>query len=241
MNATERRQKVVLLFLFALSVAVYDCAKAAEPPAAEGRYLAADAIDARTVLAEPPADNSEITRSEIEHMLTLQAARTPADVKHLNAEGTFSPSLLTEVLGESFKSDSLPATAALMKFVSADAKAIIGAAKSRWKRSRPWVVDNRIQPCIEKPTSFSYPSDRAAQSRVWAMVLCELFPTSKDALIAKAERISQDRVLSGVHFPSDIEAGKKLGQAIADRITQSPVFKADLTAARAEITKSNRP
>ena len=231
-------RKAVPFFLFALSIILYGCTNHAE--AAEGRYLGADAIDIKTVLSEPPADTSEITRSEIERMLALQAARTPEDVKRLNAEGTFSLSLLTEVLGKSFSGQFLPATEALLKFVSEDAKAVISAAKSQWKRSRPWAVDKRIQPCIEKPTSFSYPSDRTAHSRVWAVVLCELFPASKEALLAKAERLSQDRVLSGVHFPSDIEAGKKLGQTIADKIMQSPVFKADLAAARAEIEKSSR-
>jgi acid phosphatase (class A) len=72
-------------------------------------------------------------------------------------------------------------------------------------------------------------------------VLCELFPARKEILLAKAERIGQDRLLSGVHFPSDIEAGKKLGQAIFDRLIQSPAFKADLAAAKAEIAKAGKP
>lgn len=223
----------------AVSYGVWLCFRA--PLEKTGRYLAAAALDIRAILPDPPPDDSTVTRSEIDRMLALQAARTLEDVQHLNAEGVFSPALLTSVLGESCKSNALPRTDALLKYVGSDAKAVISAAKARWKRSRPWIVDSRIQPCIEKPDSFSYPSDRAAQCRVWAVVLCELFPASKEALLAKAERISQDRVLSGVHFPGDIEAGQKLGQAIVDRIMQSPVFQADLAAARAEIAGSGRP
>ena len=237
----NRLRKTVAFSLLAITVVLSGCTTHVAPPVATGRYLAAGAIDVRAVLSDPPADNSAITRSEIDRLLALQATRTPADVERLKAEEKFSPYLLTAVLGESFKSKSLPATEALLEFAGADARAVIRAAKSRWTRSRPWVVDARIQPCIEKPTSFSYPSDGTVQSRVWAVVLCEVFPASKEALMAKAERISQDRVLSGVHFPSDVEAGKKLGQAIVDRIMQSPTFKADLASARAELAKSNRP
>mgnify|MGYP001606709461 CR=1 FL=1 len=223
-----------------LSVVLSGCATHGTPPAGGGRYAGPGAFDFRAILKDPPANDSAATRADIDRMLALQAARTPADVKHLNDEGTFSVCLLTAVLGASYKTNSMPATEALLKFVGEDAKSIISAAKAQWNRSRPWAVDARILPCIEKPKSSSYPSDRAGQARVWAVVLAEMFPASRDALMAKAERIAQDRVLSGVHFPGDVEAGKILGQKIVERIMQSPVFKADLAAARAEIKQVNR-
>jgi acid phosphatase (class A) len=229
------------VLLLTLMVVLFGHVLHAGSPSKAGRYLEAGAIDIGAVLPDPPANDAVVTRSDIERMLVLQAGRTPEDVKHLNEEGVFSSALLTSVMGISIQSNSLPATDALLRNVGIDAKAVISEAKGRWKRSRPWVVDGRIQPCIEKPTTFSYPSDRAAQCYVWAVVLSELFPEHKEALMAKAERISQDRVLSGVHFPCDIDAGKKLGRVIVEKIKRSPLFKADFAAAQSELMKSSRP
>ncbi len=144
MKTTNNNCHTKLFVFFALSVAVSGCTTRTAPPAAMARYLSADSVDIRKVLSAPPADNSALTRSEVEIILALQAGRTPADVAHLNAEGAFSPDLLTEVLGEPFKNNSPPATTALLKYVSADAKCVISSAKSCWKRSRPWVVDARM-------------------------------------------------------------------------------------------------
>jgi acid phosphatase (class A) len=141
------------------------------------------------------------------------------------------------VLGPSFKADALPVTDAMLKKVSADAATVIGQAKAIWDRKRPWVVDERITPCIPKPADASYPSARTVRSHVWATVLGELFPAKKAELLAAADQVAKNRVEAGVHYPSDIEAGKKLGLAIAAKILATPAFKADLAAAKAEVAK----
>jgi acid phosphatase (class A) len=170
-------------------------------------------------------------------LLAIQAKRTPEDVARIKAEGQLSPYLFASVLGPSFKPDALPATDAMLKRVSADAASVIGQAKAIWDRKRPWVVDERITPCIPKPADASYPSARTVRSHVWASVLGELFPAKKDQLLAAADQVAKNRIEAGVHYPSDIEAGKKLGLAIAAKIIATPAFKSDLTAARAEVAK----
>jgi acid phosphatase (class A) len=99
------------------------------------------------------------------------------------------------------------------------------------------VVDERITPCIPKPADASYPSARTVRSHVWASVLGELFPAKRDQLLAAADQVAKNRIEAGVHYLSDIEAGKKLGLAIAAKIIATPAFKSDLTAARAEVAK----
>jgi hypothetical protein len=44
--------------------------------------------------------------------------------------------------------------------------------------------------------------------------LSKKFPELKEKLVNLAERIAQTRVDAGVHFPSDIEAGKAIGECL---------------------------
>ena len=58
---------------------------------------------------------------------------------------------------------------------------------------------------LSSKTSFtpSYPSGHAFQSYYLARVLSIQFPEKKVALIQMARRISDIRIIAGLHFPSD--------------------------------------
>ena len=210
--------------LLAVSMLISGCASKPTTPPAAG-HLARNAVDIKSVLADPPADNSPAAGAELDQLLAIQGKRTPDDVARIKAEGPLTPYLFASVLGPSFKAEMLPATDALLKRVTADATAVIGQAKARWDRKRPWVLDERIQPCIAKPTDASYPSARAVRSRVWAIVLGELFPAKKDQLLAAADQVAQNRIDAGVHYPSDIQAGKVTGRGHRRQDTANAVVQ----------------
>lgn len=44
----------------------------------------------------------------------------------------------------------------------------------------------------------------------------------------RADLIAEDRVLAGVHHPSDIEAGKKLGDAVFKKLLSNPMSRKEL-------------
>jgi acid phosphatase (class A) len=46
-----------------------------------------------------------------------------------------------------------------------------------------------------------------------------------------------DRVVLGVHFPSDVAAGRVLGQAIYAALKEKKAYQDDLAAAKAEFQK----
>lgn len=207
------------------------------PKPAVAGYLAPGSIDPSAVVPDPPADDAAATRADLDRLLAIQAARTPEIVARVQTEGALSPYLFRSVLGTNFQAEKLPLTDKLLTRAGADAAAVISQAKAKWNRRRPWVMEPRLQPCIEKPTDSSYPSSRTLRSAVWAGVLAELVPAKKDALQAAADQVGQNRLDSGVHFPADVDAGKKLAQAIVARLRGNAAFQADLAAARAEAEK----
>ena len=73
------------------------------------------------------------------------------------------------------------------------------------------------------------------QALVWAELLAEILPAHRDALIARAHRAAWGRVLGGVHFPSDLVAGRRLAETYLAEARKHPEFRAGLEAARREI------
>ena len=146
-------------------------------------------------------------------------------------------SAFQDVLGDSFTPENLPALAGLWKKVDKDMHQITGAAKAHFARKRPAVVESRLEPCGGKETSPAYPSGHATYGMVYAIILAELAPEQRSALLERGREIGWDRVIAGVHYPSDIAAGRVLGQAIAQALLADRAFQRELAKVKADFQK----
>ena len=172
-------------------------------------------MDFVRLLPAPPAADSLETRAELDLLLALQAKRTPEQVRCSQSEAKVTMSAFQDVLGASFTPENLPALAGLWKKVDKEMHRITGAAKAHFARQRPAVVESRLEPCGGKETSPAYPSGHAAYGMVYAIILAELAPEQRSALLERGREIGWNRVIAGVHYPSDVAAGRVLGQAVA--------------------------
>jgi len=143
--------------------------------------------------------------------------------------------LFKNVLGPWFTKKNLPITAALFGRVDATEHPVIDSAKKDWSRPRPFSQDKRVHPPIDLPKNASYPSGHSTVGDLDALILAELAPDLKEAILARGLQIGDDRVIAGVHFPSDVDAGHTLANALFAKLTASPAFQADLAQAKAEI------
>lgn len=148
-------------------------------------------------------------------MLWLQRTRTGADVARAVSEVQLSPALFAQVLGEGFDAASRPRTFALLEQVWLDSRSGLGPLKKRFSRPRPFLTVPALEPAVPREQSFSYPSGHATTGELFGSILAELVPASAKALLERGAQIGNDRVLGGVHWPSDVEAGQKLGSAFA--------------------------
>lgn len=154
-------------------------------------------------------------------------------------------SAFAPVLGERFTEANYPLTDAALERVLAPLGAAIGVAKSRYDRERPFEVDNAVTPCVEATdrlrASGSYPSGHAAFGWAWGLVLAELDPAHADAILARAREYGDSRVVCGLHYPSDVEAGRIIAAAALARLHAEREFRAALDAARAEFGSTANP
>ena len=84
----------------------------------------------------------------------------------------------------------------------------------KYNRVRPPYFDNRVIPWISVPLHPSYPSGHAVQSYTIAYLLSEKYPYKKMIYFESAKRISRNREVMGLHYPSDTEYGKKIARII---------------------------
>jgi acid phosphatase (class A) len=60
-------------------------------------------------------------------------------------------------------------------------------------------------------------------------------PDRAEAIVTRARQIGESRAVCGLHYPSDVAAGRRLGEALYQAISTVPAYRADLEAARAEL------
>ncbi len=221
----------------ALAAAIAFTALAGVAFAAGPSILKPEQIDPARILPPPPEDGTPPAIAEWAELRRLQEDRTPARLEQARSDDkTEDASIFAKAFGPGFKLDALPATAKLMQEVRVEEKAAASAAKSHFKRNRPWIVDASLDTCSrEDPPQTSYPSGHATMGYSMAVVLAAAAPDKARALMSRADEYAESRLVCAMHFRRDITAGQVLGTVVAYELIADPRFQADLEAARQEL------
>ena len=215
---------LVLSFLLSLPI----------PLLAQQRYLSPGHPNGIALLPPPPAPGSVEETADLDSVRAVFKGRTPAEEKRALKDAALSFSIFAPAIGPVFDPAKLPKTQALLKRVKDEIGIAIDTSKNHFKRQRPYQMDEHL--FLGTPEqSFSYPSGHSTRGTVYSLVLAELFPDKRPAILEVGRNIGWDRVLIGKHFPSDVYAGRVLGQALARELLASPPFQHDLLEAKAEI------
>jgi acid phosphatase (class A) len=194
--------------------------------------------DVLALVPPPPASRSLVEQSELEVVLQLQRARTDAQAKRaaeIDGEDIFY--FGRDALGSGFTAENYPLTAGLFAALREDFLALNRTAKAAFSRRRPPFVDSRVQPALRVSDSGSYPSGHGMQSALWCAILGELAPEHRATFEERARESRWSRLLAGVHFPSDVEAGRVIGEAFAKKVISHPDFQRRLQLARGEFRR----
>lgn len=201
----------------------------------ELHYLKEGKPDAIELLAPPPLPGSEEQAADLEEVrFVFHHAPSNEVAEAVSQDHGVSISYFAPVVGE-ISSNNLPVTAKFLRHVQSDASMVVNRGKDFWKRPRPFVEDPSLAISKKTPKSFSYPSGHSTESMTLALVLADLFPDKRDALIAEARTIGWHRVQIARHYPTDIYAGRVLAQAIVKEMEKEKKFQKDLAMATAEI------
>ena len=206
----------------------------APPLRADSNYLAPGHPDGIALLAPPPEAGSAEETADLASARAVFKARTPAEYARAAKDGNLSIFNFAPAIGPFFQAGKLPKTEALFMKVRTNIVAAINTPKDHWKRRRPYQLDEQLSLGRPEP-SYGYPSGHSTRGTVQALLLAELFPEQKAAILEIGRNIGWDRVLIGKHFPTDIYAARVLGQAIVRELLASPAFQHDLAEAKEEV------
>jgi acid phosphatase (class A) len=206
----------------------------ASPLRASDRYLTPGHPDGVALLAPPPAPGSAEEAADLQQTREIVKARTEAETAQAKADMKLNLFHFAGAIGPIFQPGKLPKTEALMAQIKKEMREAVNAPKNYWKRKRPYQMDPSLA-FGEPEDSYSYPSGHSTVATVNALVLAELFPDKREAILAMGRQIGWDRVLTGYHFLTDVRAGRVLGQAIVRELMASPAFQRDLAQAKEEI------
>lgn len=206
-------------------------------------YLPEAAIDFRAFLASPPEPDSIADFADRAGVLSVQERANAARWQDAESDAAYVYARFALAFGRPIDRGVRPNTITLLNRTLRDVANIAFKAKGEFQRARPFQRFQLKRICGKDPAPppdpnpkdrSSYPSGHSAYGWAVALVLAQVAPERAPALMAKAAEYGESRVVCGVHFPSDVEAGHAIAIAVVDRLQSSPKFQQDLQRARKE-------
>lgn len=205
-------------------------------PKPDGAYVKSADIDLVALLPPSPLAGSPADKADIAAVQAYEKARTPETSERAKADNEMTIFRLAGVvMGPDFTPEKLPVTTAFFAKVKLDSGQPTEAIKAFYNRPRPSVAEPSIQPLMPLPKNAAYPSGHTTWARLNAIVLAAMVPEKKAEIFARADEYADDRIVAGVHYPTDVAAGKIAGSLIAQKELENPAFHQNLEAAKAEL------
>lgn len=256
MHSDKLRLTLTASVVLCLASSLISCAATPEPPTSPSAvpeirkgsgylagYLSQDSVLKSDIFLPEAPRQVDPGSTDLEAARAAFAARSlprwnqaaaDADLKFPGAARHFSCAL-----GFELTEAGTPHLVMLLRRTMADTGLATTAAKNRYNRTRPFVHLHE-QSCTPQDEPFlardgSYPSGHAAVGWAWALTLSELAPSRREAVLRRGYNFGQSRVACGVHWQSDVNAGRVVGAAAVSALRSNEVFVAQMALAKAEV------
>ncbi len=217
------------------------------PPEIDG-YLAAADLDGAALIGPPPAPDSPRGRADAQRFEetrslegTARWAKAAADADLWGGKALKGYACAA---GLDISPQTTPVTAHILERAEQDVRTIGTPAKDHYARLRP-LIGNDKPVCVPRAPwmemNASYPSGHSMTGWAWALILVELAPDKAGPLLEAGKEMGESRVICGMHYPSDVEAGRDLAAAMVARMRANPEFRADMEKARREVARLSAP
>jgi acid phosphatase (class A) len=242
-KAKSSRQALKLFVAILAAALATGCATTSKVGAAASvarTYLAPAAstgYDWTVVLPPQPVAGGSVDRVDMETVRSFQALQgTPRWAQATSDASLDMIAVYGGVLGPDFTLAKRPELIALLAYAGRQFGAASNEAKTAFPRPRPFLADPSLKTCVPLPVGgSSYPSGHSGWGWLSAQILARVEPTHTAALLARGRDYGQSRVVCAVHYPSDIEAGRYLADAVLARLDNDGEYQRLLATAKAAV------
>jgi len=230
MKIAERFFPIFFLLAFSLSAQAKDKTPAnAEPWKLEdnGSFL--------SLIPAPPALESSAEKADLDGVISIQNKVSPEVLAHAEKTVEFNVFSFSEVLGPDFTRESHPKTADFFDRLEVTANQPKNFLKDFYHRIRPYrAFPDQVKEFVTQEDGYSYPSGHSTRAWLFALVLGTLVPDHRSDFLSAAMQVCQDRVIGGMHYPSDVLESRILAEEIFRELLDEKAFMSDLEKLRRE-------
>jgi acid phosphatase (class A) len=189
------------------------------------------------ILPKPPEQGDAFDQADMAQVRQGQAFQgSPRWLQAKQDASLNIYSMYGSVMGEGFTAAKRPEILSLSAYVGRKFSAASNESKVVFSRPRPFTTAPTLTICTdEKPGGFSYPSGHAGWGWISAQVLARVEPSKTSALLERGYDYGQSRVICGVHYPSDVIAGRYLADAVLAHLDNDDEYLRLLSAAKAVV------
>jgi len=187
---------------------------------------------------------------ELRAVLSMSDEREPRFVEIIDqheAEGVVKYFLGMLMIDPS----SAPANYELIRVARRIGEVVVMCLKDHFHEPRPSQVCPAILPMVDPPVTPSFPAGHALQSDLIAKVikLADRPFVQEGMLFRLSHRVAENRIVAGLHYPLDNEAGVLASQMVLNMLTEGagtdaptcPLFCALVNEAKKESEREREP
>lgn len=179
-------------------------------------------------LPPPPPNGGTDTLLELNHLIELQTSSTEEEREYavrmdiLRNHYEMWATEAMRITGEKYEYD-------FFSRISTCIDGYLNYMKLKYDRPRPYqlapIMGKRLYMFTDEPGTASYPSGHSMDAWTFAMILSKRHPMHEREFYAIAHSIGTSRMIAGLHFPSDIRAGKILAESALHIIEDHDLMK----------------
>ncbi|MBF7686700.1 acid phosphatase [Acinetobacter rathckeae] len=207
------------------------------------------APDSLAIVPAPPAYNSvdflrdKAAYDQAKSLVGTERWKVAAEDADLSDANIGKP--FSQAFGIEISPQNTPVTYEILKKLRTDAgNYATKAAKEHYMRLRPFMFFNSHTCTPNDEASLSkngsYPSGHTTIGWSSALVLAEIRPERQNEILQRGYEFGQSRVICGVHWQSDVDAGRITGSAIVARLHADKAFTKMLEEAKQEIQRKTK-
>jgi membrane-associated phospholipid phosphatase len=195
--------------------------------------------DSDQLRLDAPPDTSA-TAEELEQLLAMVDERDETALQQIAYWNSGPPSYRwNQIAIEAILKRGIPTPTglralSLVHVAIYDATVAAWDSKYAYERPHPSELEPSLETVIPNPATPSYPCELSVTAGAASTVLAWLFPDDAAYFEQLANEAAQSRLMAGVEYPSDVEAGLELGWRVAELVIE----RGDADGSSAEWTGS---